>query len=76
MMHLALKKLDAPWSLEVRWGWSIHVKTGGWGGGMGCEAVRGWIRLGDKIWSVKNKFKKSIIYLPYTSFPYILCLPV
>jgi hypothetical protein len=33
MMHLTLKRLEAPGSLEVRWGgeWGIHVETG-WGG--------------------------------------------
>ena len=50
MMHLTLKRLEAPGSLEVRWdgGWGIHVETGsggeevwgveqsdgGWGWGM------------------------------------------
>jgi hypothetical protein len=37
MMHLTLKKLEAPGSLEVRWvgvgGGGIHVEIGvGWGG--------------------------------------------
>jgi hypothetical protein len=33
MMHLTLKRLEAPGSLEVRWGGGedIHVETG-WGG--------------------------------------------
>ena len=51
MMHLTFKRLEAPGSLEVRWGWGgdIHVETewggeevwdveqleGGWGGGAG-----------------------------------------
>jgi hypothetical protein len=32
MMHLTLKRLEAPGSLEVRWGGGgdIHVETGGW----------------------------------------------
>jgi hypothetical protein len=30
MMHLTLKRLDAPGSLEVRWGGGIHVEMG-WG---------------------------------------------
>jgi hypothetical protein len=44
MMHLTLKRLEVPGSLEVRWGW-------GWGhpqgdrmcrGGMGYGTVGGW----------------------------------
>ena len=37
-MHLTLKRLMAPRSLEVRWGGvgDIHVVTVGWGGGVGC----------------------------------------
>jgi hypothetical protein len=33
MKHLTLKRLEAPGSLEVRWGWGgdIHVEMG-WGG--------------------------------------------
>ena len=33
MMHLTLKRLEAPGSLEVRWGGGgdIHVETGAWG---------------------------------------------
>jgi hypothetical protein len=45
MMHLTLKILEVPGSLEVRWGggWSgdIHVETGGWGGGMGYGTIGG-----------------------------------
>jgi hypothetical protein len=28
MMHLTLKRLEAPGSLEVRWDGDIHVETG------------------------------------------------
>jgi hypothetical protein len=58
MMHLTLKKLDAPGSLVVRWGggggWGIHVETG-----LGREEVWNVERSeeGGKIWSVKNKKK-------------------
>jgi hypothetical protein len=49
MIHLTLKRLEAPGSLEVRWGGGgggggdIHVETGVWGGSMGCGIVGGWI---------------------------------
>jgi hypothetical protein len=45
MMHLTLKRLEVPVCLEVMWhgGGDIHVETGGWGGGMGCGAVGGWM---------------------------------
>jgi hypothetical protein len=60
MMHLTLKRLEAPGSLEVRWGgsvgvWNIHMETGVWGGGMGYGTARGWTGRGDKIWMVKKK---------------------
>ena len=44
-MHLTLKRLMAPRSLEVRWGGvgDIHVVTVGWGGGVGCGENRGWM---------------------------------
>jgi hypothetical protein len=59
MMHLTLKRLEAPGSLEVRWGGGrgIHVETG-------CgeeeevwdveqlEDGRGGV--GNRIWSVKK----------------------
>jgi hypothetical protein len=44
MIHLALKRLEAPDSLEVRWGWvgkevwDVEQSDGGWGG---------------EVWSVK-----------------------
>ena len=49
MMHLTLKRLEAPGNLLVRWGGGgdIHVETGVWGEGMGCGTVGGW--MGDKI---------------------------
>jgi hypothetical protein len=31
-----------------------NIETGGWGGGMGCRTVGGWIEVGDRIWSVKK----------------------
>jgi hypothetical protein len=31
MMHLTLKRLEAPGNLEVRWGGGIHLEMG-WGG--------------------------------------------
>ena len=46
MMHLTLKRLEAPEFLKVRWGggWQnpIHVETEGWGGGTGYRTVKGW----------------------------------
>ena len=56
MMHLTLKRLEAPGSLEVRWGGDILVETGvetryvtwnSWG-----------VDGGNKIWSVKKKIKR------------------
>jgi hypothetical protein len=37
MVHLTLKRLEAPGSLEIRWGgeWVIYIETGEWGGDMG-----------------------------------------
>jgi hypothetical protein len=56
MKHLTLKRLEAPGSSEVRWGegGDILVEMGGWGGGMGCGTVRGWIGEGNKIQSIKK----------------------
>jgi hypothetical protein len=60
MMHLTLKRLEAPGSLEVRWGggghphgeevwweevWDVEQSESGWGEGE------------NEIWSVKNKLK-------------------
>jgi hypothetical protein len=60
MMHLTLKRLEAPGSLEVRcsWGWG-HIRGDGvgWSGGVGCRADGGW--MGAREWNmgVKNRFK-------------------
>jgi hypothetical protein len=72
MMHLTLKRLEAPGSLEVRWGmgWGhpcgdrrVGRRYGIWNsqmvaGGGGSEGQ-------DKIWSIKNQlinknFKKKL----------------
>jgi hypothetical protein len=56
-MHLTLKRLETPGTLEVRWsggGEDIHGETEGWRGGMECGAAEGWIGTGNKILSVKN----------------------
>jgi hypothetical protein len=62
MMHLTFKRLMVPGSLEVRWGgvWGHPSEDEvGWGGGVGCGAVRGWMgRAGNGIWSVKNELHK------------------
>jgi hypothetical protein len=55
MMHLSLKRLEAPGSLEVMWGGGrghprgegvggggIHVERG-WGGEEGCRTDKGWM---------------------------------
>ena len=41
-------RLEAPENLEFRWGvgGDNHVKTGGWGGGLGCGRVGGWMCVG------------------------------
>jgi hypothetical protein len=56
MMHLILKRLEAPGSLEVRQGgrWGHTCGDGmGWGGGVTCGAEEGgWGRNGT--WSVEN----------------------
>ena len=61
MMHLTLKRLEAPGSLEVRWGGGggIHVERG-----CGGEEVWDVEQLeggkggaGDGIWSVKMNYK-------------------
>jgi hypothetical protein len=60
MMHLTLKRLEVPGSLEVRWGGcgGIHIETGMWRryGMRNSQRVDG----GNKIWSVKNKLKRGI----------------
>jgi hypothetical protein len=61
MMHLTLERLEAPRSLEIRWGgWVGHPHGDGveWGGGVGCGAVRGWVgREGNGIWNVENELQ-------------------
>jgi hypothetical protein len=70
MVHLTLKRLEAPGSLEVRWGggWG-HLCGDGvwWGGGVGFGAVGRWEgRVGNGTWSIKNElqvklnFKKNL----------------
>jgi hypothetical protein len=61
-MHLTLKRLEVLGSLEVWWVGDVGASTWrqgvGWGRGVGCEAVTGWMRgVENGIWSVKNKFK-------------------
>jgi hypothetical protein len=57
MIHLNLKRLEAPGSLEARWGggWGHPSGDGvGWGGGVGCGTDGGWMgAAGNGIWSVK-----------------------
>ena len=59
-MHLTLKRLEAPGSLEIRWGrgGDIHVEMG-WGGEevWDVEQTEGGWGAGNGIWSVKNKLK-------------------
>jgi hypothetical protein len=60
MMHLTLKRLEAPGSLEIRWGGGWGHPPGdwvGWGGGVGCGADKGWMGTGNGIWHVKTKLK-------------------
>jgi hypothetical protein len=52
-MHLTLKRLEVPGSLEVclvggLGGGDILVETGGWGGGMVYGTVGGWTGAGIK----------------------------
>jgi hypothetical protein len=58
MMHLTLKRLETPGSLEVRWGMGvggIHMETG-WGGEevWDVEQTEGGWGAGNEIWSVKK----------------------
>jgi hypothetical protein len=59
MMHLALKRLEVPGSLEVRWGrgWEHPREKKVWDGGVECEADRGWMGRASK-WNIECK--KSI----------------
>jgi hypothetical protein len=57
MMHLTLKRLENPGSLEDKWGrgWGHpHRDRVGWGGGVGRGEDGGWIGgAGNEIWSIK-----------------------
>jgi hypothetical protein len=67
MMHLTLKRLEAPRSIEVRWGewWGHPHGDKGWGGDMGYVTLRWWIG-GNKIWNVKKRLiKKNHKNMPY-----------
>jgi hypothetical protein len=55
MMHLTLKRLEAPGSLEVRWGGGqghLHGDSGVWRE-YGIGTFREW--RGDEAWNVKRK---------------------
>jgi hypothetical protein len=56
MMHLTLKRLEAPGSLEVRWGEGVGHPCGDW---MGWGRGVGWMEggAGNGRQSVKNKLK-------------------
>jgi hypothetical protein len=56
MKHLTLKRLEAPGSLEVRWGGRGHPYGDGveWGGGVGCGAVGGWMGRFEE-WNIECK---------------------
>jgi hypothetical protein len=57
-MHLTLKRLEAPGSLEVLWGrrgWGHPHGDRGQGRGMGCGTVRGWIEKAIKSGVEINK---------------------
>jgi hypothetical protein len=60
MMHLTLKRLEAPGSLAVRWGGGgdIHMETV-WGGEevWDMEQSEGGQGFRDGIWSLKNELK-------------------
>jgi hypothetical protein len=63
MMYLNLKRLEAPGSLEVRWGggWGHPASRWRQGGGeevWDMEQSEGGWGAGNRIWSVKNKFIK------------------
>jgi hypothetical protein len=54
MIHLTLKRLEAPESLEVRWDgeWRHTLGDRRWGGGMGCGADRGWMGVSGGEWNI------------------------
>jgi hypothetical protein len=54
MMHLTLKRLEAPGSLEVRWGWEWKHPRGNRGLGRRCGMWNSQrVGRGNKMWSVK-----------------------
>ena len=60
MMHLTLKRLEAPESLEVRWGCGdIHMETGSGGKEVWDveQSEGGWGGVGNGMWSVKNELQ-------------------
>jgi hypothetical protein len=63
MMHLTLKRPEAPGSLDVRRGGDLHMETGwaggGSGGGVGSESVRGLMGRGRK-WNMECKTELQI----------------
>jgi hypothetical protein len=65
MLHLTLKRLETPKSLEVRWvgGWGymeLEMGLGKWGRRFGmCSIWRGDGGAGNGIWSVKNNLIKK-----------------
>jgi hypothetical protein len=54
-MHLTLKRLEVPGSLEVWWGVGVRVGTSSWrqGVGRGYRIWNSW-RGQNKIWSVNK----------------------
>jgi hypothetical protein len=57
MMYLTLKRLEAPRSLELRWGGRCEHPCGdgvGWEGGLKCGAVGGWVGR-DGEWNIGIK---------------------
>jgi hypothetical protein len=57
MKHLTLKRLEAPESLEVRWGGGWEHPRGdgvGWREGVGCGEVGWWIERGGE-WNMECK---------------------
>jgi hypothetical protein len=61
MMHLTLKRLEAPGSLEVRWGGGEGASMWRWWGGEEVWDVEqskgGWGGARNGIWSVKNELQ-------------------
>jgi hypothetical protein len=55
MMYLTLKRLEAPWSLEFKWGGDILMDTRVCEGGIGCGTARGRTGVEEKNLECKNK---------------------